>query len=465
MVQPTTGIALAAAALATLLLVLYQLRQVAWHHQNILTYSVTTTTTTAGGTATLPFCNVQQTLDALARADVDRGDLVRSVGHGGTAARLRRVLGRVARGEDALRIGVIGGSISLGRHLGPGDKTYSELLLQWALSVFPDSQRSSFTLYNDARGGTGSGYFRYCFKEHLRGDENVILVELAVNDSPFSDANARLHHLNEEKLVRELLALPQAPAVVLLGFPRQDEFVTAEESLLQLAVYYDLPLISLRNTVYSQAFSHQISVKDVHKRLGMLHHHPDQRGHALMAHLLIHFLQTHALPCGGGHTDSAAAALGPAVDYGVPAEAMYLTWRAIATSEGCWTIETKTPSLVPDGPLDGWELHEINGKRSYRTSVPSRPISFGFRTDKTNMHAYLFNLRAEYLNGTVGECYVDNAREDAATVPTLPLQDGQVNLNVGARTAIALVPLPGEHRMTCQLVSGNDFRIMGILTD
>lgn len=77
------------------------------------------------------------------------------------------------------KIGVIGGSISVGHALtNRNDKWPVRFSESWK-KLFPKSET---TLVNGAVPATGSSYMSMCFGEHIDNDVDLVIIELAIND-------------------------------------------------------------------------------------------------------------------------------------------------------------------------------------------------------------------------------------------------------------------------------------------
>uniref|UniRef100_A0A7S3S018 SGNH hydrolase-type esterase domain-containing protein n=2 Tax=Emiliania huxleyi TaxID=2903 RepID=A0A7S3S018_EMIHU len=159
----------------------------------------------------------------------------------------------------------------------------------------------------------------HCFNWHLPPKPDLVVVEYAVNFDTTVDEDAA----SFERLLRQLLKLPGAPAVLLLNtlelmvhpaswganvqriffsgcdgygclkappwadsndlaFPYEAK---AEDAIVRLAGYYGVPSVSLRGALYSELKSN--STRWPLKQLFHDRHHPAAWGHSLMAQLVI----------------------------------------------------------------------------------------------------------------------------------------------------------------------------------
>ena len=83
---------------------------------------------------------------------------------------------------------------------------------------------------------TGSDYFSFCSALHIPHNASLILVELSINDEYLPAEHTR----NMENLLRGLLELPQAPAVVLVQALEFNSAAMANggDVHLPVAIYY-----------------------------------------------------------------------------------------------------------------------------------------------------------------------------------------------------------------------------------
>lgn len=164
----------------------------------------------------------------------------------------------------------------------------------------------SSRLVNVAKSATGSAFFAYCYKEHmeLRGKDtpaligngpDLVVLEFGVNDVwPQTETATR----DFEKLLRTLRTLPSSPAIVILEaasllLAQTSSFTTNAEYLhLPAAQFYDIPILSAKQSLFgptpgilpsSTTKMEDLFLPDLH--------HPNERGHELLADILISYLE------------------------------------------------------------------------------------------------------------------------------------------------------------------------------
>ncbi|KAL7419642.1 hypothetical protein Q5752_005555 [Cryptotrichosporon argae] len=194
-------------------------------------------------------------------ADAERREreweLRRALQFAGTGARVDRFLDKARRGKPFV-VSAVGGSVSKGRGLVPPDGVYSSegaealatlyspenlhvIVFDWLNKTFPHAENR---FINGAQGGVGSGYFGWCFKEHIPEDSDLILVELGINDLQQLNVIPKYEHL-----VRSLLELESQPAIINIEtFTTLFPNLISSSSLHQdVVAYYDVPSLSIRD--------------------------------------------------------------------------------------------------------------------------------------------------------------------------------------------------------------------------
>ncbi|KAK9894864.1 hypothetical protein P389DRAFT_196942 [Cystobasidium minutum MCA 4210] len=267
-----------------------------------------------------------------AKYNSKRGFLRRSLLYAGSGNDLRKVLQRArmlsetwlssqaSQGGDAakaFRVMVIGGSVSNCRGVDRGQCWHSHLM-RWLSKTFPlgdpqDKTQVSYRFIDLAKSATGSTFFSYCWQSelvlrkkqtpYLWGEgPDLIIVETGINDvvSPndFVDtATGQSYARDFESLLWQLKSLPSRPAVVVLdaasklleklqGFNQAAEFTTH----LAASVWMDVPVISAKSALMTAAASEELSeAEDLYLADA---HHPNARGHEVLADLLVAHLES-----------------------------------------------------------------------------------------------------------------------------------------------------------------------------
>jgi lysophospholipase L1-like esterase len=205
--------------------------------------------------------------DVVARSQLSTGDL----------GRLAKVFAKARRGEP-IKIGVIGGSITAGATASSPATNYSGLLLAWWRKRFP---KCEIDLINAGIGGTGSMYGALrAERDLLSGVPDLVVIEFAVNDN-WTDGEAY------EGLVRQVLAQPDQPAVILL-FMMWERGGNDQEMQAKVGVHYHLPMVSFRDAMWPEMAAGRMKWSDYIVDTV----HPNDAGHAAAARFLTAMCET-----------------------------------------------------------------------------------------------------------------------------------------------------------------------------
>ncbi|BGO99781.1 hypothetical protein NBRC10513v2_004008 [Rhodotorula toruloides] len=173
-------------------------------------------------------------------------------------------------------------------------------------------RRPSTQLINGSKSATGSAFFAYCFEEEMtlrrknldwgKGPD-LVVVESGVNDVwPGGEQATR----DFEKLLRTLRALPSQPAVValeaasLLLASTTAATTNAEYDHLPAAHFYDVPVLSVKHALFGpvHGLSSSSAPDGPLNKIDDLFlpdlHHPNDRGHELLADVLLAYLEQQA---------------------------------------------------------------------------------------------------------------------------------------------------------------------------
>ena len=170
----------------------------------------------------------------------------------GDMTRMADVFQKAQNGED-ITVAYIGGSITEGYNAGTTEfyaKTCTDLLQGY----FPDI---TVTGVNAGISGTPSllGNLRL-ERDVLSADPDIVFVEFAVNDGQEADYKNAY-----ESLVRTLLTQEKDIAVVLL-FTVLDSGYTCQEHMSKIGANYDLPMISVHDSVYEEIEAGRMTWQD-----------------------------------------------------------------------------------------------------------------------------------------------------------------------------------------------------------
>lgn len=194
--------------------------------------------------------------------------------------RIRKCMERALSGEP-VRLAFLGGSITQGSVASTPEKCYAYLTCQWWKEAFP---KAEISYHNAGIGGTTShlGVGRV-EEDVLSHSPDFILVEFSVNDG-------NTIHFQEtyEGLIRRILKADNAPALLLANNVRYDDGGNAEEMHTPVAVHYHLPQISMKSSIYAQVAAGKLEKRDITPD----DLHPNDAGHALVAGVITHYLES-----------------------------------------------------------------------------------------------------------------------------------------------------------------------------
>lgn len=195
----------------------------------------------------------------------------------GNMTRMANVFKKAQNGEN-ITAAYIGGSITEGYNAGTTEfyaKTCTDLLQGY----FPDI---TVTGVNAGISGTPSllGNLRL-ERDVLSADPDIVFVEFAVNDGQESDYKNAY-----ESLVRTLLTQDKDIAVVLL-FTVLKEGYTCQEHMSQIGANYELPMISVPDSVYAEIEAGRMTWEDYSNDES----HPNAYGHKCITDFVDNYYQ------------------------------------------------------------------------------------------------------------------------------------------------------------------------------
>lgn len=202
----------------------------------------------------------------------------RAVLNTGNTYRLEELMKRAEAGEK-LTIGFIGGSITMGSGASSYDNCYARKIYDWWSSNFKES---TFELVNAGIGATTSQFACARVKEDLLSkNPDFVIVEFSVND----EGTAKYGE-TYESLLRMILESESKPTVIVLNMVQYNNGNNAQNRHNEIAKAYDLPIISMKESIYQEILNGNLTALDVSAD----NLHPNDRGHALAAEIVTSFL-------------------------------------------------------------------------------------------------------------------------------------------------------------------------------
>lgn len=216
-----------------------------------------------------------------AEADDTRTDYEKMVDRSllsiGDMTRMSDVFQKAQNGED-ITVAYIGGSITEGYNAGTTE-FYAKTCTDMLQGYFPDI---TVTGVNAGISGTPSllGNLRL-ERDVLSADPDIVFVEFAVNDGQEADYKNAY-----ESLVRTLLTQEKDIAVVLL-FTVLDSGYTCQEHMSKIGANYDLPMISVHDSVYEEIEAGRMTWQDYSNDQS----HPNAYGHKCITDFVDNYYQ------------------------------------------------------------------------------------------------------------------------------------------------------------------------------
>lgn len=181
--------------------------------------------------------------------------------------------------REDISIGFIGGSITMGSLSSSPEKCYAYWVYNWWKTQFPQCKVSYI---NTGIGATDSHFGVARVKGDLLDEKpDVVFIEYSVNDK------ANIYYSQTyEGLIRKTLKSSCKPAVILVNSVRYDNGTNAQEVHNLIGEYYELPIISMKDSIYSEIQQGNIKAQDITPD----NIHPNDKGHKLMANIIVGYL-------------------------------------------------------------------------------------------------------------------------------------------------------------------------------
>lgn len=202
-------------------------------------------------------------------------------------SRWQRCLCRAVAGEP-ITLGYLGGSITQGSLASAPEFTYAARTTAWWQRRFP---QANISMINAGIGGTSSHFgAARAARDLLAHHPDGVIVDFSVNDEtndyfPQAVSSAEFFQETYEGVVRQLLAAPGAPAVLLLNNVYYDTGKSAQALHNAVGDHYALPHVSVRDTIWQQLRAGQYTREQLTPD-GL---HPNDFGHGLLAEELARF--------------------------------------------------------------------------------------------------------------------------------------------------------------------------------
>lgn len=263
---------------------------------------------------------------------------------------LERLKACMRRGKEGKRItiGFLGGSITQGSLATAEENTYAYGVYTWWKNSFPTAD---IHYVNGGIGGTSSHYgVSRAVTDLLMYQPDFVVVDFSVND----EGNTFFEE-TYEGVIRKLLLWPSEPAVLILNNVFYDTGANAQAYHNRVGDYYGIPHVSIRDTLY-QEIQQGFYTREELTPDGL---HPNDKGHALVARQITHFLDTVKL-----HVDEPEETWGISAPLTANAyeQAKRLTIREISPELNGFYADAREKLGHLDHFKNGW-IGEKNGDR------------------------------------------------------------------------------------------------------
>ncbi|OWZ35371.1 hypothetical protein C343_01038 [Cryptococcus neoformans C23] len=427
-------------------------------------------------------------VDPVLCEEIGEENLKRSLAFSGTNRRLRRVLAKLRRGET-INVGAIGGSVTKGFGLNRYNEPYypdtptnlHRIIFDHLVSLYPapngvmtgDSGRKEgkHGFINGGQGATGTGYFSYCWEEHVPADLDLIFIEQAINDELL------IQNINSyELLVRGLLDLPTSPAIVNLEvFALMFKTITLGGDLHQgIAQFYDLPVLSLRNALLNDMLKNDSLINEyffIHPEGDVDLRHISRKGHNVLGRIGAAYMDSQICEM-DKYEQGIPGADSMSIDQLYPVEPIpriqinmkYDKDLVLPTVKPqCFSANSDRHPLSPV-ENNGWRKWNWKEKHYFVADVPGSRISFKLKTHIGKIEIQY--LRSYQYHQGSAKCWVDGEVERAIKLDGYWKEPYNIGRAVTIREGLEI----GDHTLTCELLKqtadpegGTEFRLISVM--
>ena len=271
-----------------------------------------------------------------------------------------------AKQGDKLTVGFLGGSITQGSLSSTPETCYAYLVYDWWKKKFPQAE---VIFINGGIGGTTSQFGVSRVKDHvLKYEPDFVLTEFAVNDD-----NTEFFMETYEGLVRKILSDECKPALMLMNNVKYDDGLNAEDMHLAVAKAYDVPMVSMKHTIWPEVESGRIPNREITPD-GL---HPNDAGHALVAEVITTFLEQVYADL---DVQDAPAAYESALPASITANAYqdsvrYQNYNAVVEMEG-FEADLQEQNHITEIFRHGWTAWKEGDKISFTISCSGVAVQY-----------------------------------------------------------------------------------------
>lgn len=202
----------------------------------------------------------------------------------GNNTRMKNVIEKARNGE-LVNIVCIGGSVTEGYLVAPNDNCYVNQFYRMFKAQYGKDDGANVKFANAGMSGTNSaiGWTRYerDVTKVLGGNPDIFIIEFAIND--YEDISIT-NGAALESMVRDVLSLPNQPAIILL-FSSNWDWGNMQDHHIPIGNTYELPMVSIHNSLKLHIENGDIAKEDFFLSDN---DHPTSYGHKIMADALMY---------------------------------------------------------------------------------------------------------------------------------------------------------------------------------
>ena len=208
------------------------------------------------------------TTDMIKNSLVSKGDI----------SRIEKAMNKAKNGQ-AITIAFLGGSITQGCNATKFEDCYASRTYKWFKVKF---KNVNVKYVNAGVGATGSiiGAHRV-EKQVLSQNPDIVFIDFAVNDK-----DSIYDKVAYESIIRRILSVENPPAIIEV-FMSNFDGSNVQPQQIEIGRKYNLPMISFRNSIYTEMITNRLQWKDVASD----EVHPNDYGHFIISNLLTAFME------------------------------------------------------------------------------------------------------------------------------------------------------------------------------
>ena len=368
-------------------------------------------------------------------------DYSRAISNMGNSARIKEVMKRALAGED-ITVAFLGGSITQGSLSSTPETCYAYRVYRWWCESFP---KAEITYINAGIGATDSQFgCARAESDVLRYKPDFMIIEYSVNDA------SNDHYLETyEGLVRKCYYSDLKPAVLLVHNVCYDNGSNAERVHSRVARYYDLPSVTMRETIYPLLLkgileNREITPDDLH---------PNDAGHELVASVITHRLEQMLKGIDDDNAEGAVSYAEKEKPEAFTANAYeksvrYRNDNAIITENTGWAADKEEQKVITDIFKNGWTATEKGAKICFEVEGANIGVQYR-RTISLPAPVAKVTVDGDTTNAHILDANFDETWGDKLCLDTL-IEHGE---NKKHQVEVEIIEVHEDDKMPFYLVS------------